>query len=393
MQFTMSTEEEAFREEVRTFLRKELGPDWQGHNQRESVSPEEWVFSRRFTKKLAQKGWLTLAWPQAYGGMGAGHMKQLVYNEEMSYTGAPQATGSGISLAGPTIMLHGTEAQKQEFLPPIAGGDSVWCQLFSEPGSGSDLASLQTRAVQDGDDFVVNGQKIWTSGAHQSDWAILLARTDPDAPKHRGISYFLIDMHSPGVEVRPLINMLNGHAFNEVFMENVRVPRQNMVGEFNRGWYVGATTLDFERSGIGRFASGRRQLEELVELAQSMSRENGSQDMRRSLKIELAERATELEAGRLLAYRVAWLQSQGKVPNYEASIVKVFGSEMMQRLALTGISMLGLAGQLGPGSPRAPLDGRLEAGYLAAVAQTIAAGTSEIQRNIIATRGLGLPRG
>ena len=390
MNFTMSAEDERFRQEVRSFLTQELGPTWQGANQRESVSAEQWEFSRRFTRKLASKGWLTLAWPSEYGGMGASHMRQLVYNEEMSYAGAPQAVGSGISLAGPTIMVHGSESQKREFLPAIASGESVWCQLFSEPGSGSDLASLQTRAVQDGDDFVINGQKIWTSGAHQSDWAILLARTEPDAPKHRGISYFLMDMKSPGVEVRPLINMLGGHAFNEVFMENVRVPRQNMVGEYNRGWYVATTTLDFERSGIGRFAGGKRQLEELVEVAHGLDGHGATNHS--ALKAALADRAVELETGRLLAYRVGWLQSQGRVPNYEASIVKVFGSEMMQRLALTGIMMLGLAGQLAPGSRHAPLEGRLEAGYLSAVAQTIAAGTSEIQRNIIATRGLGLPR-
>jgi alkylation response protein AidB-like acyl-CoA dehydrogenase len=390
MEFTIAAEDREFRTEVLTFLQQELGPNWQGANQRESVSAEQWQFSRQFTRKLASRGWLTLAWPKEYGGMGASHMRQLLYNEEMSYAGAPQAVGSGISLAGPTIMVHGNEAQKREFLPAIASGESVWCQLFSEPGSGSDLASLQTRAVQDGDDFVVNGQKIWTSGAHQSDWAILLARTEPDAPKHRGISYFLLDMTSPGVEVRPLINMLNGHAFNEVFMENVRVPRQNMVGEENRGWYVATTTLDFERSGIGRFASGRRQLEELVETARELDGRDATP--RFLLKAQLAERAIEIETGRLLAYRVAWLQSQGRVPNYEASIVKVFGSEMMQRLALTGITMLGLLGQLAPGSAHAPLDGRLESGYLSAVAQTIAAGTSEIQRNIIATRGLGLPR-
>jgi alkylation response protein AidB-like acyl-CoA dehydrogenase len=311
----------------------------------------------------------------------------------MTYFGAPTATGSGISLAGPTIMVHGTEEQKREFLPPIAHGEVVWCQLFSEPGSGSDLASLQTRAVADGDDFVVNGQKIWTSGAHHSDWAILLARTDPDAPKHRGITYFLVDMKSPGVEVRPLVNMLNGHAFNEVFMENVRIPRRNVIGEINRGWYVGTTTLDFERSGVGRFAGSRRILEELTGYARE-ARHNGAHliDVPR-VRTELAERAIEIDVGRYLAYRVAWMQSAGKIPNYEASMVKVFGSELQQRVAQTGVKLLGLGGQLGEGAKAAPLGGRISANYMANVPATIAAGTSEIQRNIIATRGLGLPRG
>ncbi|MGH2584526.1 MAG: acyl-CoA dehydrogenase family protein, partial [Dehalococcoidia bacterium] len=319
--------------------------------------------------------------------------RQLVYNEEMSYAGAPTAVGSGISLAGPTVMVHGTEEQKREFLPPIAHGEVVWCQLFSEPGSGSDLASLQTRAVEDGDDFIVNGQKIWTSGAHHSDWAILLARTDPDAPKHRGITYFLVDMKSPGVAVRPLVNMLGGHAFNEVFLENVRIPRRNVVGEENRGWYVGATTLDFERSGIGRFAGGRRQLEEMTAYAKQARHNGGTLIDVPKVKLALADRTIENNVGRWLAYRVGWMQSAGEIPNYEASMVKLYGSELQQRTAATAMAMLGLSGQILEGSAQAPLDGRTPAGYMAAVANTIAAGTSEIQRNIIATRGLGLPRG
>jgi 3-oxocholest-4-en-26-oyl-CoA dehydrogenase alpha subunit len=388
MDFRMSAADESFRGEVRSFLKQELGPEWEPSTGRETISPEEWTFMRGFTRKLADRGWLTMAWPKEYGGGGASHTEQLVYNEEMSYFGAPAATGSGISLTGPTLMVHGTEEQKKQFLPPIAHGEVVWCQLFSEPGSGSDLASLQTRAVADGDDFVVNGQKIWTSGAHHSDWAILLARTDPDAPKHRGITYFLVDMHSPGVEVRPLVNMLNGHAFNEVFLENVRIPRSQVVGEINRGWYVGTTTLDFERSGIGRFASSRRLLEELTSHAKDTGL--GKND---AIRMQLVERVVENEVGRHLAYRVAWMQSAGKIPNYEASMVKVYGSELQQRIARTAVNMLGPGGLLAEGTKGAPLGGRYAANYVGTVAATIAAGTSEIQRNIIATRGLGLPRG
>ncbi len=386
MEFRFGASDENFRAEVRGFLAGELPADWEPSSGRETVTDEQFTFIRSFTKQLAGRGWLTMAWPKEYGGGGAGHTQQLIYNEEMSYAGAPSGFGSGISLTGPTLMVHGTEEQKRQFLPGIASGDVIWCQLFSEPGAGSDLASLQTRAVLDGDDFVVNGQKIWTSGAHRSDWAILLTRTDPDAPKHRGITYLLVDMKSPGVQVRPLVNMLNGHAFNEVFLDNVRVPRSQMVGEFNRGWYVGATTLDFERSGIGRFASTRRVLEELTEAA----RERGASG---SVRVELAERVIENEAGKLLAYRVAWMQSAGKIPNYEASMVKVFGSELQQRVANTAVKLLGQAGTLSEGSMGAPYGGRYSAAYMAAVGNTIAAGTSEIQRNIIATRGLGLPRG
>ena len=393
MDFRMSPEDEAFRGEVRGFLKQELGPNWEPASGRESVTPEQWAFARGFTKKLAEHGWLTMAWPKEYGGGSASHTRQLVYNEELSYAGAPTAVGSGISLTGPTVMVHGTEEQKRQFLPPIAKGEVVWCQLFSEPGSGSDLASLQTRAVTDGDDFVVNGQKIWTSGAQHSDWAILMARTDPDAPKHRGITYFLVDMKSPGVEVRPLVNMLNGHAFNEVFLENVRIPRSQVIGEINRGWYVGTTTLDFERSGIGRFSVARRMLEELSAYARD-SKVGGSRliDLPK-IRMALAERSIETDVGRYLAYRVAWMQSANKIPNYEASMVKVYGSELSQRISQTGMNLLGLSSQILEGSSRAPMDGRVPATYMANVSSTIAAGTSEIQRNIIATRGLGLPRG
>lgn len=386
MEFRFSEGDEAFRSEVRGFLRDELPADWEPSSGRETVTDEQFTFIRSFSKKLAGRGWLTMAWPAEYGGGGAGHTQQLIYNEEMSYAGAPSGFGSGVSLTGPTLMVHGTEEQKRRFLPGIASGDVIWCQLFSEPGAGSDLASLQTRAVLDGDDFVVNGQKIWTSGAHRSDWAILLTRTDPDAPKHRGITYLLVDMKSPGVQVRPLVNMLNGHAFNEVFLDNVRVPRSQMVGEFNRGWYVGATTLDFERSGIGRFASTRRMLEEMTGIAK-----NGTTGS--AVRAELAERVIENETGRLLAYRVAWMQSAGKIPNYEASMVKVYGSELQQRVANTAVKLLGQGGTLVEGSARAPMGGRYAGHYMGTVGATIAAGTSEIQRNIIATRGLGLPRG
>ncbi|MFQ5880048.1 MAG: acyl-CoA dehydrogenase [Dehalococcoidia bacterium] len=392
MEFRFGPEEEVFRQEVRQFLAQELPPDWQGRNDREHVTDEEWELNRAFTKKLAQKGWLTLAWPQEYGGMGASPMMQVVFNEEMAYQRAPVAMGQGISIAGPTIIVYGSDEQKGRHLPPIVRGETVWCQGFSEPGAGSDLASLQTRAVEDGDDFVVTGQKIWTSHAHRADWCILLARTDPDAPKHRGISYFLMDMRSPGVTVQPLVNMLNSHAFNQVFLDNVRIPRENLLGEKNRGWYVATTTLDIERSGINRVVAGLRLLEELV----GYTRETkvGGQPLfeRAAVRHKLAELAVEFQVGRLLSYRVASMQSRGEIPNAEASVAKLYGSELQQRLAEAGVNLLGLGGQLAPGSPWAPLAGKVESYYLAAVSYTIGAGTSEIQRNIIASRGLGLPR-
>jgi 3-oxocholest-4-en-26-oyl-CoA dehydrogenase alpha subunit len=396
MQFRFSSVEEAFRHEVTEFLREELPADWAesaGFGGLGEGSEERWEFLRRFQKKLAAKGWLTLGWPEEHGGLGASHIMQAIYNEVMAYHRVPTQLGVGPDRVGPTIILYGTEDQKQQHLPGIVNADTVWCQGFSEPGAGSDLASLQTRAVLDGDYFIVNGQKIWTSLAHKADWCILLVRTDPDAPKHKGISYLLVNMKTPGIEVRPLEDMTGRRAFNELFFENARVPRDCLVGELNRGWYVAAATLDFERSGINRVVAGIRLFEDLLEYAAQTLRNGRRVIEEPGVRHRLAELALEFEIGRLLAYRVADMQTKGQIPNAEASMSKLYGSELQQRLAGAGIEILGLAGQLEPGSRWAPLGGRLEHYYLFAAGLTIAAGTSEIQRNIIAGRGLGLPRG
>ncbi len=387
MDFSFSPEDEAFREEVRAFIREELGD-------RDIIrggNLDAWKAYRQFIQKLAGRGWLTLAWPEEWGGQGASHIKQLVYNEEMALAEAP-ATDLGSDRVGPTIMLYGTDDQKEKFLPPIVKGEVVWCQGFSEPGSGSDLASLQTKAALDGDEFVINGSKIWTSLAHFAEWIILLVRTDQDAPKHRGISYLLVDMKTPGVEVRPLVDMLGRHQFNEVFFDNVRVPRDALVGEMNRGWYVATATLDFERSGIGRVIGSRKTYEQLVTYTRETTRGGTALIEHPLVRAKLADLRIEFEVGKNLSYRVAWMQNQNLIPNYEASVSKMFGSELSQRLANAGIEIMGLGGQLAPGSPWAPLAGKFETLYLNSAALTVAAGTSEIQRNIIAGRGLGLPR-
>ena len=394
MEFRFSDEDEAFRGEVVSFLEAELPEGWadtsEGPAEEGAANRERWEFTRGFHRSLAERGWLTLGWPEEHGGAGAGPVRQALFNETMAHYRAP-SYNQGVDRVGPTIIMYGTPEQKDFFLPAIRNAEISWCQGFSEPGSGSDLASLQTRAVRDGDDFIVNGQKIWTSGAQHADWIFCLARTDPEAPKHRGISFFLIDMKTPGITVRPLVNMANRHHFNEVFFEDVRVPASNMVGEEHRGWYVATTTLDFERSGISRVVSGVRLLGELTELASrpGPGGRRPADDLR--VRHKLAELHMEFTAGRLLAYRVAWMQSQGLVPNYEASMSKLYGTFVNQRLAGM-INMLGLHGQLW-GEDGAPLAGRMPDEYLNAVPLTIAAGTSEIQRNIIATRGLGLPRG
>ncbi|HNM77709.1 MAG TPA: acyl-CoA dehydrogenase family protein [Tepidiformaceae bacterium] len=391
MRYTYEPDVEAFRQEVRQFIKDNLPPEEErlkrGYEGGFKTNQEEYDYTMGFQKKLAARDWLAMAWPKEYGGGGASHMRQLVYNEEMAYHGAPSGN-MGIAWVGPSLMLYGTEEQKAKFIPHITNADDWWCTLYSEPGAGSDLAALQTRAVRDGDEFVINGQKIWTSGGHLADWGWLAARTDPDAPKHKGITMFMVDMKSPGITVRPLINMSDRHGFNEVFFEDVRIPANQLVGELNRGWYHMAVALDFERSGIAAFAGGRRSVERLGEIAR---RNPELIERRPSVRYELADRAVEVTVGTILAYRVATMQAKGLVPNYEASTSKLFGSEMGQRISLTGMHLLGTLGQLRDGTKHQVFD--QATGYLGSVSGTIAAGTSEIQRGIIATRGLGLPRG
>ena len=392
MEFKFSLEDETFRRDLRQFVKDELPSDWEGGGR----WPEEtdWDLTREMRKKLADKGWLTMHWPEEYGGQARSIMEQTVYREEMTYWGVPGTDlGTGaIGWVGPVLMISGTEEQKSEHLPPIANAERYWCTLYSEPGSGSDLASLQTSAVRDGDDYIINGQKIWTSSGHIADWGWLAARTDPDAPKHRGISLFMLDMKSQGVTVRPIVNMAGSHEFNEVYFDNVRVPKGNLVGEENRGWYTLAVALDFERSGVGYSASARRTLETLVKYAKETERNGKPLSEDPIVRHKLAERKIEIEVSRWLSYQVAWMQSQDMVPNAEASMSKLFGTELTQKVASTGMDILGMTGQLSKGSKWAPLQGYIQRLSLSSVSSTIAAGTSEIQRDIIARRGLGLPR-
>ena len=393
MDYTFTAKEEEFRAEVQGFLDRELPSDWDGMSEDGAFEGKGMEFTRAMSKKLAAKGWLTLAWPKEWGGQARSIMEQMVFKEEMAYNqvpGADMGTG-GVSWVGPMLMIHGTSEQK-DHLKRIGAGDEYWCTLYSEPGAGSDLASLQTRAELDGDEYLVNGTKIWTSGGHIADWGWLAARTDPEAPKHKGVSMFLLDMKTPGVTIRPIINMAGQHIFNEVFFENVRVPKDRLVGQENQGWYILATALDFERSGVYASAGGRRLLDKLSEHVRTGGPGGSPLEVSTVLRHRFAEMEVETSIARAMAYRVAWMQSQGLNPNQEASLSKVFGSEYSQRLASFAIDLLGVWGQLEPGSKWSKLKGRIEKGYLSSVSATIAAGTSEIQRNIIATRGLGLPR-
>ena len=390
MDFRFSPEDETFRHELQRFLRQELPHDWETGGKLPELI--DWEFTLQMRKKLARRGWLTMHWPNEYGGQGATPVRSTIFHEEMTYHRAPGRDFFERGLA-PTLMIYGTALQKNTFLPPIARGEVQWCQGYSEPESGSDLASIQTRAVSNGDDYIINGSKIWTSMAHRADWIILLARTDSDAPKHRGISFILVEMKSPGILVQPVYNMTETHEFNQVFFDNVRVPKSNLVGQENRGWYVALTLLDFERSGIDYSASARRLLRELADYARNTRSNAEAIAKNPRVRNMLAEGYIEAEAARLLAYGVAWTQQQGLVTNKEAAMSKVFGSETLHRVTSTGMEILGLYGQLCRGDKWTPLMGGVPDNWMHSLSLTIAGGTSEVQRNIIAYRGLGLPRG
>ncbi|KPJ50512.1 MAG: hypothetical protein AMJ38_01700 [Dehalococcoidia bacterium DG_22] len=389
MDFRFSEEEEAFRKEVKEFLRKEWTlTDYDLDN------PKHWDAAKELEKKLGAKGWLCMAWPKEYGGLGASHTHQLVFQEEMASARAPVLNGQGVYMVGPCLMLQGTEEQRQRFLPPIARSEVVWVQGYSEPNAGSDLASLQTRAVLDGDDYVVNGQKTWSTAANRGDWIHLMVRTDPNAPKHRGISYLLADMRSPGISINPILQMTGRADYYEVYFDNVRVPKSNLVGQENQGWYVALTTLAFERSAIGAIVmQARNVLQDLVRFATETKRDGQPLIEDPMIGRKLAELTIEAEVAQLLSHRVVWMASRGQLPNYEASVAKTFTTELEQRIANFGMHLLGLYGQLAEGSKWAALEGRIQYEYLWTVGVTIYAGSNEIQRNIIATRGLGLPRG
>ena len=391
MDFSWNPEEQAFREGIRQFLQDNLPDDW-----RETVGDTEGEerddFEREFARKMGERKYLTVGWPAEYGGLGWSPMQQFIFNLEMALVKAPRSfMGPGVYQVGASIIMNGTEEQKREFLPPITRGEVRWCTLFSEPNAGSDLASLQVSAVEDGDDFVVNGQKIWNSGAHKAEHGILLARTDPEAPKHKGIGYFLVDMDWPGITVQPIMNMADVHSFNSVFFDNVRVPKSRMVGEKNRGWYVGTSALNVERSGVRYHVPLQQYFEEIVDFVKAASLEGGYSPLAHSstLRHKLADTACQVETSLLLSYRVAWLQSSEEPFSYESSLSKLYAAELTQRVVGLGMEVLGLYGQLEPG-PRALLHGKAQKLYRAQRAITIGAGTSEIQRTVIARRGLGL---
>lgn len=390
MDLSESPKERQFREELRAWLES-------NHPGPEPENLDAWVdYGRRWQRRLYEAGWCGLAWPKEYGGRGATLVEQLIFEEEMARARAPMLINlAGLTMAGPILIAHGTEAQRRRYLQPILSADEIWCQGFSEPQAGSDLAALRTQAVRDGNSFVIRGQKVWTSFARYADWCMLLARTDSSAPKHKGITFFLVDMHSPGITVRPLKQMNGDEDFNEVFFDDVRVPAENMVGGWNQGWPIAVSTLLYERTILtfARQLQSRTALRDALVLARNWHLDGVLTTRHPVMRQRLAQAWIESEAMKYTSYRYLTRLLRGGTPGPESSLEKLFWSEMYQRLLETAVAMLGPYGQLAKGETRAPLSGRLQHLLLYSRGRTIAAGTSEIQRNTLAERVLGLPRG
>ncbi len=388
MEFQFTEEQEEFRSEVRDFLEEEIKKGTF------KPFPEGWIEGHDldFSRKLAQKGWIGLTWPRRYGGQGKGYLDRLVLTEEFLRYGAPVAAHwFNDRQIGPCLLAYGSEELKEEFIPKMTRAEVFFGVGMSEPDAGSDLASLRTKAREDGDFFVIDGQKIWTSGAQHFTHLYIVARTDPTAPKHRGISEFIIDLNLSGVIVRPITDITGGQHFNEVFLESVRVHKKYFVGEKNRGWYQITPQLDYERSGIERLMSNYPVFEALIRYLQE-KKEDGKPLSKNSLiRAKLSQLRVESEVGRLLVYRVAWLLDQEKVPNYETAMTKAYCTSFQKRMIDTAMEILGLYGPLLPESKWAPFGGMTAHSYLFSPGYSIQGGTTEILKNIVALRGLELP--
>ena len=380
MDFEYTPEQNAFRKEVREWLRANLPPELcvdDAMDERIAGTREVFEKRRLWQAKVNDAGYAGLAWPKEYGGRAAPLMEQIIFDEEYSRARAPVLPGySGLQLLGPTMMYWGSDEQKKYYIPRILSAEDIWCQGYSEPGAGSDLAGLQTRAADHGDYFIVNGQKVWTSDAHHADMCILLVRTDPTAPKHKGISYILVDMHSPGVTVRPLVQITGDANFNEVFFEDVKVPKKNLIGEKNQGWQVAITTLMFERSGIGGGRDMTSAVKELKSLAQSV-RQNGATAWDNSdVRQKISQFACEASAIKYTGFRQITRRLKGLPPGPEGSVLKLAVSELNLRMNKFAMDK-----------------GKWSYRMLSSRALTIAGGTSEIQHSIIGERVMGLPKG
>ena len=394
MDLNLTPQETAFRDELRAWLTTNVPHDWEIRRLRDSME-ERFSFLRTWQKKVFESGWAGVAWPKAYGGRGATVMEQAIFTQEMARAAAPpMANVLGLALIGPTIIHYGTEAQKKRYLPNILSGDEIWCQGFSEPNAGSDLANLRTSAILDGDHFVVNGQKVWNSYGWVADWCALVTRSDPQSQKHKGLTYLLVDMKSKGVEVRPLRQLTGESEFTEVFFHDVRVPAENVLGKLGDGWNVALGTLSHERAtlGVSMQVQMRRQLDRLVDLSREMTAEGNIAAEPTLVRQKLAQAYVENEVLRLNHLRAISRIMQTGAPGAEGSILKIGWSETNQRFQALAQEILGPYAQLTGGSDLAIDNGMWSYTYLRARGNTIEAGTSEIQRNIIGQHVLGLPK-
>jgi alkylation response protein AidB-like acyl-CoA dehydrogenase len=384
MDLNLNPDETKFRDELAAWLKANVPSDWEVRRLRDTMH-ERFAFLRTWQKKVYEAGWAGVAWPKAYGGRGATLMEQVIFTQEMAKVNAPPlANVLGLSLIGPTIVHHGTEAQKKRFLPNILSGDEIWCQGFSEPNAGSDLAGLRTEARLEGDHYIVNGQKIWNSYGWAADWCALVTRSDPGSQKHKGLTYLLVDMKSPGVEVRPLRQLTGESEFTELFFRDVKVPAENVLGKAGDGWNVALGTLAHERATLG-FAmqiAMRRQLDRLIEVS------NGNDPI---IRQKLAQSYVENEVLRLNHMRAVSKIIQSGAPGAEGSILKLGWSESNQHFQILAQEILGPYAQL-TGGEFAIDNGMYAYSYLRTRGNTIEAGTSEVQRNIISQHVLGLPK-
>jgi alkylation response protein AidB-like acyl-CoA dehydrogenase len=396
MDFRFTPEEEALRKKFNDFFEQEMKnapPEWGTSMEAIFGLDACWEFHRKLARKLAAKGWISRPWPREYGGQDASLLEQFIFSDVMGYNRGAGVDHWGITLLAPTLLVSANEEQKREHLPPIARAERFWTQLWSEPGSGSDLASLTTRAVRNGDDYIVNGQKIWSSGAHRADWGFLLARTNLQEKRSRGLSFFLVDMRTPGITIKPILSLDGSHLFNEVFLDDVRIPARNMVGEENQGWIASQMTSNFERSMIALFSYLKRELEELVEFCRDTKRDGKAISENPLVRHRLSQMAIEIDIGRTFSYSVLWNQIKGGLVMAAplAAGAKILATEMVQRFTFSACQIIGPYAQVKE-SRWAPLQGRHEKEYQQCLGLSMAGGTSEIMRNLICAMGLGLPR-
>ncbi len=394
MDLNLTPQETEFRNEIRDWLSANVPAGWKARQDAEESMRKRFEFLREWQRKVFAGGWAGISWPAEYGGRGATLMEQVIFNEEMARAAAPpMANTLGLALVGPTTITYGTPAQKARFLKPILNADEIWCQGFSEPNAGSDLAALRTEARRDGDHFVVNGQKVWTSYGWAADWCALVVRSEPGSEKHKGLSYILVDMHAPGVDVRPLRQMTGETEFNEVFFQDVRVPVENVLGKVGDGWNVAISTLMHERAtlGAGLHIIYKRWFDRLVELSHELTRNGRPAAEDPVIRQRLAQAYTEIEVMRLNQMRIISRIANGGTPGPEGSIQKLLWSELNQRFQQIAMELMGAYGQLTKGPVGVIDEGQWAYQFLRTRGNTIEAGTSEVQRNIIGHFVLGLP--